>query len=212
VVILLFGPPGSGKGTQSRRIGEWLGIHTISTGDLLRSEIDSDSDLGRNLAVILARGDYAGDEVVNRLVERELSRNSVAGAILDGYPRTLEQALFLDRVLARRGLPRPLVIRLEVPVEQLIERLSARRHCPACGRSFQVTHKPPRQEGICDECGSALITRPDDRAEVIAQRQAAYHQLTAPVLAHYGNRCRTIVGTGSTEEVFDRIRAALGPA
>jgi adenylate kinase len=186
-----------------------MGIHAISTGDLLRAEIASGSELGRSLNTILSQGEYAGDEIVNGLVERALASNSVRGAILDGYPRTLQQALFLDEVIQSRGLPRPAVIRLDVPVQELVERVAARRHCPSCGRSFHLLHNPPRTEGICDECGSGLIRRSDDRPEVIEQRQAAYQELTAPVLAHYADRCWSVNGTGSPEEVFARIREAL---
>jgi adenylate kinase len=207
VVILIFGPPGSGKGTQSRRLSEWLAIPALSTGELLRAEVEAETELGAGIRAILAAGEYVSDDLVNRLVEKRLTGS---GLILDGYPRTLQQARFLEAALRDRGLPPPAVIRLDVPAEVLTARLSARRQCRSCGEIYHLVQKPPRLAGACDLCQGALIQRQDDAAEVIGKRIAAYHELTGPVLEHYAATTHRSDGTGAPETVSERIRAAVG--
>ena len=209
MVILLFGPPGSGKGTQSRRVGEWLRMRAISTGEMLRAEVEDGTELGRGIEEILAHGQYVSDDIVNRLVEKHLDSQPESGIILDGYPRTLQQAEFLERAMAARGMPAPAVIRLEVPLTALVDRLGSRRQCPACGAIFHLVQQPPRVPGTCDSCRHALVHRSDDHPEIISQRLESYHELTEPVLAHFSAGNHSVDGTGAPDQVFGRIRLAL---
>jgi adenylate kinase len=184
-------------------------MRAVSTGEMLRTEVEDDSELGRGIALLLANGEYVSDEIVNRLIEKQLDQHSGAGLILDGYPRTLQQAEFLEAVMAARDLPPPAVIRLEVPVAAVVDRLSARRQCHSCGASFHLVQGPPRIQGVCDHCGSELIHRNDDEPAILAQRLITYQKLTEPVLAHYSRYSSIVDGTGTPDEVFARIRGEL---
>lgn len=211
MIILLFGAPGSGKGTQSVYLKDWLGYRAVSTGELLRAEASSGSKLGQELAAVLAAGQYADDDLVNRIVENQLDRLNGSGLILDGYPRTVQQAQFLDLALRSRELRRPSVIHLDVPCEVLVERLSSRWSCPRCGRAFSLLQQKPKIAGVCDGCGCKLLRRADDEPDVIGSRLEAYHRLTGSVLDHYRNgQYLRVDGNQPPEDVFGVIQSVLG--
>lgn len=186
MVLLFFGPPGSGKGTQSKRITEWLSIPAISTGELFRAEMQQKTRLGLAAQKVIARGELVGDEIVNAMVERRVSQPDVAGGfLLDGYPRTVRQAAFFEKLLEGRGMPPPTILHLDVPRRVLLERLSGRRYCPGCERIYNVYSQPPRVAGVCDFDGVTLQIREDDREEIVLARQEAYDRQTGPVIDHY---------------------------
>jgi adenylate kinase len=188
LVILLFGPPGSGKGTQSPLITRTLGIPAISTGEMLRAEVEAGTPLGVEASKILEAGNLVGDDLVNDMLMSRLAKPDTRnGFLLDGYPRTVPQAEFLDKYLAKKGYPKPTVIHLATPTSVLVERLAARRQCPTCGRIYNTLFTPPKRRGHCDVDGTRLVRRNDDIPEVIEQRLNAYNDLTAPVIQHYKN-------------------------
>ena len=213
MVLLLFGPPGSGKGTQSRLITSWLGIPGISTGDMLRAEIQAGTELGRAAQSIMANGGLVGDDLVNQMLANRVSQpDAQRGFLLDGYPRTVEQAEFLDRLLEERHLPKPVILHLDVPLDALLGRLTSRRQCPKCGAIYNLLHQPPKKAGVCDNDGTELITRKDDQEDVVSERLRTYLALSRPVLAHYqdGNY-HQIRGDRSPGYVFEAITGILEP-
>ncbi|MEZ5402049.1 MAG: nucleoside monophosphate kinase [Bryobacteraceae bacterium] len=210
MILLLFGPPGCGKGTQARLLSNWLHVAAVSTGDLLRAEAEADTDFGRNLAQLLAAGQYASDEMVNQIVANKLDRLENGGIILDGYPRTVAQAVYLDQALSARSLPSAVAVHLMVPQDVIVQRLSSRSQCSYCNRVFNTKDHPAP---YCAECGGPLIRRADDTPEVVLQRLATYHAKTGPVLAHYsGSRFLEINGDRDPEEVFKEILRLVDPA
>lgn len=207
MILLLFGPPGSGKGTQSRLLSQWLGIPALSTGDILRAEVASGSVLGRQLSDILQQGRYVSDDLVNAIVIHQLEA-APRGMILDGYPRTVDQADFLRRALGERNLDDPVAVHLDVPDDAIIERLGARRICEHCHRVYNLLQHPPQHDGACDDCSKALTTRADDTPEVIRQRLATYARVTTPMFVHFP--CNIPVnGNQHPEAVFSEIQAVL---
>lgn len=187
LVVLLFGPPGCGKGTQSVHLSEKFQIPAISTGDMFRAECQAGTELGRRASAILASGGLVGDDIVNEMVAHRIARKDCArGFLLDGYPRTVAQARYFTHLLAQRGLPDPTVVHLAVADDVLLQRLTARRQCPTCKRIYNLLSQPPRRADLCDQDGAALVTREDDREEVVVQRLRAYEQQTGPVLSWYG--------------------------
>lgn len=215
MILLLFGPPGCGKGTQARLITDLLHIPAISTGDLLRAEITSGTPLGLKAQAIMTAGGLVSDDLVNAMLVNRLKRHDCReGFLLDGYPRTLEQALFLDRVLAQRGGGEPMIIHMDVPASVILPRITSRRQCPKCNRIYNVLHQPPKSAGVCDVDGVELATRKDDRQDVVRDRLRAYEQLTGPAIAHYtGKRMyHRIDGTQRPDRVFAAIQQVLRPA
>jgi adenylate kinase len=189
LVILLFGPPGSGKGTQSPFITKLLNIPAISTGEMLRAEWDAGTELGKLASEILAKGQLVPDDIVNgMLVNRLKQPDCKDGFLLDGYPRTVPQAQFLDCWLRDNGYPEPTVIHLHAPTSVLVERISARRQCPECGRIYNLLFQPPKTPGVCDYHPVKLVRRKDDTPEIVEARLKAYENQTRPVIAHYENR------------------------
>lgn len=187
-MILLFGPPGSGKGTQSPLISRLLQIPAISTGEMLRAEVEEGTPLGKEARAVLAAGQLVSDEIVNEmLVHRITQPDCKNGFLLDGYPRTLPQAEFLDAKLAELGYPPPTVFHLATPQSVLIERISSRRQCPKCGRIYNLLFKPPLRPGVCDDDGTRLVRRSDDSVEVVRARLEAYERMTAPIMDHYAD-------------------------
>ncbi len=213
LVILLFGPPGCGKGTQGRLIVDWLQpkIPSISTGDMLRAELDAGTPLGLEARAIVVAGGLVPDSMVNRMIRaRTAQPDCAAGFLLDGYPRTVEQAEFLNRMLAERNQPPPVVIHLDVPADVLVGRMVSRRQCSQCGQMFNILSKPPKIEGRCDDDGAPLIARKDDREDVIRERLRTYKEVTRPVLAHYpSDRYFQISGDRSTAYIFEEITGIL---
>ncbi len=186
MIVLMFGPPGSGKGTQAKFISESLKIPAISTGEMFRAEAASGSELGKLVSSIMSSGGLVSDEIVNQVVASRVTKpDCQAGFLLDGYPRTLAQAEFLTAFLKEKGFPAPVVIHIDVPDEVLVVRLTARRQCPRCGRIYNLLHQPPKQEGRCDDDGATLVSRRDDSEEVIRERLVNYHTLSRPLIDFY---------------------------
>jgi len=183
--LILFGSPGSGKGTQAKLLKDSLAIAHISTGDMLRERVASGDPIGQAVASLMQAGELVPDETVNRLVEERIEQpDAVNGFILDGYPRTVQQARLLLDLLAAKPI-RTMVIHLVVDYNVIIARISGRRQCPTCGALYGVTSSVPRNPGICDKDGTNLVVRDDDREEVVRERLRAYEQQTAPVLAFF---------------------------
>jgi adenylate kinase len=186
--LILFGPPGSGKGTQAKLLRQSLGIAHISTGDMLRERVASGDALGMEAAGVMQAGGLVPDALVNRMVEQRIEQpDCEKGFILDGYPRTVSQARLLAELLAARGgnpssALLPLVVHLKVDYNVIIARLSGRRQCPTCGALYSVTSNAPTVSEVCDYDGSQLVVREDDRPEVVGERLRAYERQTEPVL------------------------------
>lgn len=181
--VIFLGAPGSGKGTWAVFASRALGLAHLSTGDLLRRELSQKTALGLEAERYMTAGNLVPDELILKLVDREF--DSIGGFILDGFPRTLNQAEALDDMLARRKLALDRVIYLAVPVEILVERITNRRVCLDCGAPYNLLSKKPKQEGVCDDCGGRVIQRADDNETALQQRLAAYEQATAPLLDYY---------------------------
>ena len=205
--LVLFGPPGAGKGTQARLLQERYGLHHISTGDLLREAMASDSPLGREVREYVESGRLVPDEVVNRLVMEALERIGVDQFVLDGYPRTISQAETLDAFLEGFKKPLQLVISLEVRDEVIVARLSRRRVNKLTGENYHLDFNPPPP----DLDPSLIIQRPDDKPEVIKKRLEEYRKRTEPLKIYYKKKgiLREINGEGTVEEVFQRIASLL---
>lgn len=185
LALILFGAPGSGKGTQAKILASELEMPHISTGDMLRSRMDQDDALGRVILAVMKSGQLVPDEMVNRMVEERIDQpDCQKGFILDGYPRTLRQAEMVEWLLAARGL-KQLVIHLQVDYNKLVGRLTARRQCPQCGTLYNLLSKPPLVEGRCDIEGANLAIRTDDSEPVIRQRLEAYEAQTRPLIEHF---------------------------
>jgi adenylate kinase len=217
--VILMGPQGSGKGTQSERVREQLHLASVATGELFRAAIKSDSSLGQQIKAIYDRGELVPDDVTVALVaERldELARagregGQVIGALYDGYPRTSAQAQALDTLLAQRGEKIDAVIAIDVPRAELIQRLSGRRLCSVCGKVYNVVSDPPARLGECDACGGALIQRADDTPDAVSKRLDLYERETAPLLDRYAERgvLDSINGDRPIDEVTDAIVSAI---
>jgi adenylate kinase len=198
--VVLLGPPGAGKGTQAKRISQHYEIPQISTGDLLRENISRSTELGKRAKVQMDRGELVPDELVCQMVARRLAQPDCTSGFLDGFPRTVTQARWLDKYLAEtqffeteRGCAQLVVIQLTVEYNQLLQRLTGRRTCPTCGRIYNVHTQRPLVEGVCDIDGSPLITREDDRDEVIHERLKAYEEQTLPLVSYYQAQNRLVV-------------------
>lgn len=213
--VVLLGPPGAGKGTQAKRISAHYGIPQISTGDILRDHIDRGTELGKLAGVLIERGELVPDELVEQMVaERLVQPDCARGFILDGFPRTVEQAKWLDKHLAENrffetkdGCKQLVVIQLSVEYNNLLRRLTGRRTCPTCGRIYNAnTSQRARVDGICDVDGSALVTRKDDRDDVISQRLKNYRRQTLPMVNYYARKNRLVEIDGTAD--LDVITAA----
>lgn len=209
--ILLFGPPGAGKGTQSAMLVEKMGMKHISTGDLFRSAIKGQTALGLEAQKFMDKGDLVPDSVVIGMVDEVVQGLSGQGFILDGFPRTVPQAEALDRMLEKYSLGVDRAMFLEVPEEQLIARLSGRRVCKGCGAVYHAVSHPPKVDGVCDSCGAEVIQRPDDQEDAVRNRLIVYKKSTEPVKAFYQQRNSLVEvdGTGAVGNVFGRLEAAL---
>jgi adenylate kinase len=185
-LVILLGAPGAGKGTHAKRLSSLLGIPHISTGDIFREEMEKNSELGQEVRRYVEKGELVPDEVVNQIVKKRLLQDDCKkGFILDGYPRTLQQAEALEQILKELSLPLKKVINLVVSEEEIIRRLSGRRICRNCGAIFHIVNMPPKKEGICDYCGGELYQRDDDKPEAIRHRLAVYHKQTEPLIRFY---------------------------
>lgn len=189
--LVFLGAPGAGKGTQAKELVERYGIPQISTGDMFRDHVRRGSELGARAKAVMEKGGLVPDEIVNAMVEERLGAPDCAGGfILDGFPRTIPQALALEEILRKKERLAPLVINLFVDYNVLLRRLTGRRSCPQCGKIYNIYLHPPVSEGICDTDSTPLIHRPDDREEVIRERLAAYEAQTRPLVEHYRARGR----------------------
>ncbi len=210
--LVLFGPPGAGKGTQASRLCGELGISQVATGDIFRKNLKEGTELGTLARSYMNRGKLVPDDVVWKLVEDRLSQPDCAeGVLLDGFPRTVTQAEFMLEWFERMGRDKPRLVSLEVPDDELIARLSGRRTCLNCGATYHVAHNPPRTGGACDACGSEVVQREDDTEDRVRLRLATYHAQTAPVVAFFLGHglVDTVDGTGDIDAITDRIRAVL---
>ena len=213
--VVLLGPPGAGKGTQSKRIMERYMVPQVSTGDLLRYNVAQGTELGMKAKAVMARGELVSDDLVCDMVRERLSQPDCRrGYILDGFPRTAGQAGWLDALLedklfenSRPTRAWPIVILLEVDYNQLLLRITGRRSCPTCGRIYNIHFQPPRADELCDLDGTKLVTRNDDRLEVIQPRLKAYQEQTAPVVDYYRRtgRLTAVNGELPIEEVTAQI-------
>jgi adenylate kinase len=183
--LILFGPPGAGKGTQGELLAERFGLRRLSTGDLLRDAVGEGTRLGLEARRYMDAGELVPDEVILGLIRDTLAGSDARGFLFDGFPRTLPQARELDRLLGELGTPLRAVLVLDVPAATLVERLAGRRWCTGCGRVYNVHSDAPKQDGVCDACGGELIQREDDRVETVRRRLDVYRDQTEPVLAYY---------------------------
>lgn len=203
--IILLGPPGAGKGTQAELLARRLGLEHISTGDLLREEARRGTELGRKAEDYMDRGELVPDDLIIEMLEGRLNKN----IILDGFPRTLRQAEALAELVEVDR-----VLDLELPEEEVVRRLAARRVCEQCGRNYNLLTNPPREEGVCDACGGRLIQREDDRPEVVRRRYRLYQEEIAPLKEFYRERglLAELDGARSIEEVFQEALQLLEPS
>lgn len=211
--LVLLGAPGAGKGTQAKRIVHEFGIVQLSTGDMLRAEVSSGTAIGKQADEIMKAGQLVPDDVIVGLIDSRLNREDCRrGFILDGFPRTLAQAIALDAMLASKRLKLDKVISIEVDDEAMVERISGRYTCARCGEGYHDRFKQPKVQGVCDVCGSTeFVRRADDNAETVRQRLKAYHSQTEPIIAYYDKQAlvRRIDGMRTIDEVTEEIVAAL---
>jgi len=212
VRLILLGPPGSGKGTQSERLSDEYRLARISTGDMLREEVSLGTELGKEVKGIMELGKLVPDEIILELIRSRLDRDEASsGHILDGFPRSVAQARALDAVLEEKGTRVDAAIALEVDDEVIVKRLSGRRSCPVCGAVYNLLTAPPNTVGICDLCGEALILRDDDREETVRERLRVYRSETEPLKEYYAKTglLQEIDGEGAVDEVYERVKSAI---
>ncbi len=211
--IIMLGAPGAGKGTQAKKIAEKYSIPHISTGDIFRANIKNGTELGKKAKEYMDQGLLVPDElVVDLVVDRVGQPDAANGYVLDGFPRTIPQAEALDKALEALGEKVDYAINVEVPDENIINRMSGRRACVACGATYHLVHIPPKTEGICDKCGKELILRDDDKPETVKKRLDVYHDQTQPLIDYYTNKgiLKEVDGTVDMEIVFKNITDILG--
>lgn len=209
--LVLLGPPGSGKGTQATRLAAHLGVPHISTGDLFRAQISQETELGILANEYIAHGNLVPDEVTNAMMRERLAQSDAAGFVLDGYPRTLDQAHALSEILANLNRPLDRAILIDVPDENIVERAVGRLVCGSCGEIFHLQFKPPSVAGICDKCRGILGVREDDTPSTVRHRLAVYGRITKPVLTFYEatKTLRRADGVGPPDEIFKRVVALV---
>lgn len=211
--IILFGPPGAGKGTQAKSISSQYSIQHISTGDIFRSHIARKTELGILAKKYIDDGKLVPDEVTIDIVKNRLTEDDCKnGFLLDGFPRNIRQAEELENFLNSKNLKLDTALLLKVPSEYILDRMTGRRVCLSCGASYHIKFNPPKVEGKCDLCGSNIIQRKDDEAETVARRLQIYNRETEPLIEYYKNKnlLAEVVGTGTINEVFVNICNVLG--
>lgn len=209
--LILFGPPGAGKGTQSELLIKRMNMRQISTGDLFRAAIKNQTPLGQEAKGYLDAGKLVPDSVTIGLVREVLSQLKGQSFILDGFPRNVAQAEALEKLLKDLNLKVERSLFLEVPLDELLSRLAGRRVCKNCGAVYHVRSKPPKQDGVCDACAGPVIQRPDDKEEVVRTRLETYEASTKPLKDYYkaNGLYVEVIGLGTSEEVYERISKAL---
>ncbi len=212
--LVLLGPPGAGKGTQAKRLRESLGIVQLSTGDMLRAEVASDSDLGRRAKDIMEAGDLVPDDLIVAMISGRIDQDDCKGGfILDGFPRTTPQAEALDGMLKEKGLVIDYAIEIRVDDEAMVKRITGRFTCARCGAGYHDEFQRPQADGVCDKCGGGEFTRrADDNAETVRTRLKAYHEQTAPIVSYYEKKglMKGVDGMASIDEVTRQLNRIVG--
>ncbi len=211
--IIMLGAPGAGKGTQAKMIAEKYNIPHVSTGDIFRANVKNGTELGMEAKKYMDQGLLVPDELTVRiLLDRVAKEDCANGYVLDGFPRTIPQAKVLDEALQAQNEKIDYAINVDVPDENIVRRMSGRRACVKCGATYHIEHIPPKQEGICDNCGSELILRADDAPETVLNRLKVYHEQTQPLIDFYTekNVLKEVDGTVSMADVFAAITQILG--
>lgn len=211
--IIMLGAPGAGKGTQAKKIAEKYGIPHISTGDIFRANIKGGTELGLKAKTFMDQGKLVPDEItIGMLMDRIKADDCAKGYVLDGFPRTIPQAESLTAALAAQGEAIDYAVDVDVPDENIITRMSGRRACLSCGATYHVQFNPPKAEGVCDTCGSALVLRDDDKPETVKNRLAVYHEQTQPLIDYYQKAgvLKEVDGTQDLNKVFADIVEILG--
>jgi len=203
--IILLGPPGSGKGTQAEKLNDDLGLIRLSTGDMLREAVRNGTELGKMAKEYMDKGDLVPDDVVIGLMKEKIA-SLKEGFVLDGFPRTVQQAEALGEFIDIDH-----VINLDVDDEELVDRLTKRRSCPDCNVVFHLIYKPPMKDGVCDKCGAALYQRSDDTEETVRARLKVYRENTFPLIEYYGKQEKlvNVDGKGNINQIYRAIEASL---
>jgi len=209
----MLGAPGAGKGTQAKRIAKKYNIPHISTGDIFRANIKEGTELGKRAKEYMDKGELVPDDItIGMLLDRIHKADCKDGFVLDGFPRTIPQAKSLTEALSKLNEKIDYAINIDVPDESIITRMSGRRACLSCGSTYHIKYSAPKKENICDNCGSELVIRDDDKPETVKKRLDVYHKQTKPLIDYYGNEkiLASVDGTKDMEEVFLDIIAVLG--
>ena len=211
--IIMLGAPGAGKGTQAKKIAAKYAIPHISTGDIFRANIKNNTELGQKAKTYMDKGELVPDElVVDLIMDRFKEADCANGYVLDGFPRTIPQAEALDKALTELGDKIDYAINVEVPDENIVNRMSGRRACVDCGATYHIAYAPTSKEGICDKCGGGLILRDDDKPETVLKRLGVYHEQTQPLIDYYTEAgiLKEVDGTIDINDVFAEIVKILG--
>ncbi len=212
--LILMGPPGAGKGTQAQRLEKTFNIVQLSTGDMLRAQVASGSDLGRQAKEVMDSGGLVSDELIIAMISSRIDDDDCQnGYILDGFPRTTPQAEALDVMLTEKGIQIEHVIEIEVDDEAMVKRITGRYTCAGCGAGYHDEFQKPQSDGVCDQCGGAEFTRrADDNAETVRSRLGAYHEQTAPILGYYKEKgvLKGVDGMAAIDEVTDQLNGIVG--
>lgn len=211
--IIMLGAPGAGKGTQAKRIAEKYSIPHISTGDIFRANIKNGTDLGKKAKEYMDQGLLVPDELTCDLVMDRIQQDDCKnGFVLDGFPRTIPQAEALDAALGKIGQKMDFAVDVDVPDENIVNRMGGRRACLSCGATYHVEFNPTKAEGICDACGAQTVLRDDDKPETVQKRLTVYHDQTQPLIDYYKKQdiLKSVDGTQPMDSVFDAIVGILG--
>lgn len=211
--LIVLGPPGAGKGTQAVMIAKKLGIPHISTGEIFRSNIKNNTELGKKANEYIDKGRLVPDDITIGIVKKRLSDDDCKnGFILDGFPRTIPQAKYLEEAFSDMGMAIDYAVNIQVPDHEVIKRLSGRRVCPKCGRTYHIVSKAPKKEGSCEVCNEGLVQRDDDKEETIIKRLEVYHDQSEPLINFYNERGKllNVESRETIEETFKNLLSLLG--